>query len=73
LIEEVEGVRSIEPASREVVDSSEEAVSSFLRRRMSPRSDFSAKPNPLSIFLVLTVVNSNLVPKVSLFATEVRR
>jgi len=50
LIDEVDGVRSIEPASSEVVDSSEVEVSSCLARLRRPRSDFSAKPNPLSIF-----------------------
>jgi len=47
LIEEVDGLRSMVPASREAVDSSDVATSSFFRRLMSPRSDFSAKPNPL--------------------------
>ena len=46
LIEDVDGVRSIVPASKLTVGSSDVTTSSFFRRR-SPRSDFSAKPNPL--------------------------
>ena len=46
LIEEVDGVRSIVPASRLAVDSSEEVSSSIFRRR-SPRSEFSVKTYPL--------------------------
>ena len=45
-IEEVDGVRSMVPASKPAVDNSEESTSSFLLRRRA-RSDFSAKLNPL--------------------------
>jgi hypothetical protein len=45
-IEEVDGVRSIVPASKLAVDKSGAGLSVFFRRR-SPRSDFSAKVIPL--------------------------